>query len=579
MTAFPVAIDDHEFLVDLEQYETASIEAIREQADASREFGEQSLNPVDLWRRSVDDWRFGSGQKHLDKGEALRARFFESKGVDPWERGEISLLPDTSLAFSGGGEQCLVVGDRLYFHSGGTTISYTTDLATSTATGVFPSAVLHMATDGFNIYCMTQSHGLYFVTRNNDTPALLNNVLGDKVWYVMGRLLVAAGPDLYNITDVSDTTTPEPMTPGTINSDFRWTACGEGGSFIYIAGFSGDTSLVYRVSIRQDGIELGAPTVAAPLPDGEVCYSIQGYVGVVALGTDRGVRLADPSKGYLDYGPLAETGSRVEAMEPQGRFLWFGWPDFDGSSTGLGRMDLSTFLPERGIASPFASDLMAGAQGAVKSAATFLGKRVFSVSGSGVFAESDGLVSSGWLRSGKVTFGLPDEKAFEFLRIRSEPLPAGASVGYTVAVDGAQIVSAAFSGDGGTGTDPEVELGGVQGDVVTLELTLNAGTGGSPVVTRWTMRALPIPRRGVLYNVPLILREDVTGLNGRRVQLDPEAEYGFLLSKVGRSVTYREGSRQHRAYVDAVRRGPQLSLTKHNDGFQGLVTVRLRVFE
>lgn len=99
----PVAIDDHPYLCDPD-YERATVQVIRQQADQSFEPGEQSLTPLGLWRRSQESWHHGAGQPFLDGRTGLSAysqinadpeRFRASKGTDPWTHGQISLLHPT----------------------------------------------------------------------------------------------------------------------------------------------------------------------------------------------------------------------------------------------------------------------------------------------------------------------------------------------------------------------------------------------------------------------------------------------------------------------------------------------------
>lgn len=99
---FPCAIDGHNFVCEA-GYERTTVDVIRQQSDASSEPGEQSLSPYGLWRRSQESWHHGAGQSFLDGKDEKAAdphRFRSSKGIDPWTRGEISLLHPTLKAWS-----------------------------------------------------------------------------------------------------------------------------------------------------------------------------------------------------------------------------------------------------------------------------------------------------------------------------------------------------------------------------------------------------------------------------------------------------------------------------------------------
>lgn len=584
--AFPVAIDGHEFLVDLERYESASIEVIRQQADGSSEFGEQSLNPLDLWRRSVDDWRFGSGQRWLDRSDSVRQRFFESYGVNPWDRGELKLANNVAdgPGFTTAGSRAVRSGNyivTLHPTDNNRLIYIAPDFTFTTSHALVGEVIRDFASDGLTVYIATDQNVYKMVDVGQSSTALtlaVNvNLNPKRVWFALGRILFAQGPELWNIIgDPND----YQITPSFLPDDWVWTAAGSSDGSVYVSGDSGDgaTSVIYKSALAADGTKLNIASVAAPLPTGEQCLDILEYVGVVALGTTRGIRLATPTQaGHLQYGPLAETPYPVRAMEASGRFLWFG------QKGGVGRMDLSTFIPDRLLASPYTLDDYAidPALDVTGVVALENGGRLGFVGGNTVFfSNASTHVLQGQVRSGKLTFGLPDRKALEKLQIRCEPLPAGTSVDWAVEADGVQVASGTLSGTGTTGFDPEVSLGGAACDSAELILTLKTTNSSvTPLLYRWTLRAHPMPRAGLQFSVPLILREDVTGLNGRRVQMDPEAEYTFLLSLLGKAVTFQEAGRTRRAYLDQVRRGPELSLTKRNDGFQGTATVVLRSFD
>lgn len=90
----PVTLNGQDLLIDPPEADTLPV--VREQADTSSQPGEQSLNPRGLWRRSQESWHHGAGQSFLDSMEDRDPyRFRNSKGIDPWTRGELSLLNET----------------------------------------------------------------------------------------------------------------------------------------------------------------------------------------------------------------------------------------------------------------------------------------------------------------------------------------------------------------------------------------------------------------------------------------------------------------------------------------------------
>jgi hypothetical protein len=68
----------------------------KDQFDNSREPGEQSL--TGWWLRSQSSFHGGAGIKFYDPsaGESIAYRYFDSQGVNPWVKGQVTLLRDTT---------------------------------------------------------------------------------------------------------------------------------------------------------------------------------------------------------------------------------------------------------------------------------------------------------------------------------------------------------------------------------------------------------------------------------------------------------------------------------------------------
>jgi hypothetical protein len=68
----------------------------KDQFDNSREPGEQSL--TGWWLRSQSSFHGGAGIKFFDPsaGESIGYRYFDSQGVNPWVKGQLTLLRDTT---------------------------------------------------------------------------------------------------------------------------------------------------------------------------------------------------------------------------------------------------------------------------------------------------------------------------------------------------------------------------------------------------------------------------------------------------------------------------------------------------
>lgn len=551
-----VSLAGRGFMVDLEAggdgFSRRSIPLLRNQANTGEQFGEGSLNPEELWRRSQDSWDHGAGQTYLDRADSDRRRFRSSKGIDVWTRWAMSLLPDTAnkRASVNTNLALIPVGSFLYA-TDGTGLVHTTSLAGTptftSVTGLPAAAPSSVTSDGFNVYTAHATSGISLTTRGAATAAVYNTLASTLLGYVKGRLMVANGPSLYNVVSG--------VVPAALythpNTDFTWVGFAEGQTAIYAAGFSGDKSLIYRTAVRADGTALDTPIVAGELPDGEIVRSIIGYLSFVLLGTDMGVRFCSTdAAGNLNIGSLIKTAQPVRCFEGQDKYVWYGWSNYDNLSTGLGRMDLSTFITP--LTPAYASDLMVTGQGAVTSVATFGGVRVFTVSGVGVVAEVAERVPTGTLDTGLISYGLSDQKVAVYADVRLSDMRGSNSA--SLSVDGAAFTQIGATRLGAT-DDMPFEAGQVSGEQFELRSTLTRDatvlTAG-PVVSRLTLRSYPKPQRGEIFTVPLLLHENLRDRTDSEVRIDVGAALQDILrlQETRSLVVYQVGSESHTVLVD-----------------------------
>ena len=576
-----VAINGRPYKAYQELHQRRFTDLIRQQADTAEEPTERSLNPEDLWRRSQDDWVLGSGQSFYDDRESARKRYHDSRGVTPWERGEISLLPDVSRidSLSGTIGKAVLAQGSIWVNRGNRLGVYDLDSGSWSETSTVDHTIRDIATDGTNVYIAQRNDAatdgtVEVISEGSTTPATLNDVIPDRVAYERGRLMVSAAWAIFNIMDVSTTDSPPSLTAAAINEHWEWTAFGSGMANIYVAGHSDQLSMIYRISIREDGTALTAPVAATQMPDGEFVTAISSYMGVILLGTTRGLRIALPQGGSLQYGPAIETDKPVQAMEGQGRFVWFGG---DGA---LHRADLSRFLPPpMNLAPASAPDVEAPTSGAVTSIFTIDDRPLFVVEDSGIYhQDASGYIDDGWLTSGKISFGLADPKQFLYLDASAE-IQGDDTVEVDLAVDGS-----AFSHIGTLNATTPTESFEIEetGERAEVRLRLISADGSTtPVVTRFTLRALPVPRRTESIQVVLDLSRSLVALNGSVNFRDVWAEFTSLqdLVRSGEPVTYQEFDRSWRASVENVQWGPQLQVDKDSTVWEGPCQVTLKVYE
>lgn len=583
-----VAIDSRPYVVDFsvdtrrDEFRHRSIPLLRPQADTSNLPGEGSLNPAALWRRSVESWHKGAGQVYFDRTDSDSDRFRSSKGVDVWTRWQLTLLPATGSRLSSANTNLYmaVAGSDIYICDG-TALKFTANITTAspsytTVTGTGAAAPTSIASDGYNVWTAHAANGLYTTTRGAAAATQLvtsalsaNSVVG----YVKGRLMLSKDNAVYNITSTAPAVLPAALMTQA-NTDFVWVAFAEGPNSIYMAGYSGDKSLIYRTAVVADATSLAAPTVAGELPDGEIVRSIQGYLGFLVIGTDTGFRLAEiDSNGNLNIGARVATASPVRCFEPQDRFVWYGLTNYDASSTGLGRMDLSVL---NDTAPAYASDLMVAGQGTVQAVVTFQNVRVLSVSGLGVYVETTDKLASGTLDSGLISFGISDPKVPVFLDVTTAPL-VGSYVS-SLALEGGTFDQVGTSSTAGSVTG-EYPLPQTMAHNFELRVELDRSGSDSttgPTFYRQTLRANPTSRSGFDILVPVRLHETVL-VGDAEYDLVPSVELAALdeLRTSRRVVTYQEGGQSYAVTVENLDWIPE-SIGRTGTELNGCLVVHLK---
>lgn len=586
---FHVALNGRGYMLDLESdlFRHVSIPVTRTQADTSSTPGESSLSRDAAWRATQETWHKGAGQVQWDRADSDPARFRSSKGIDVWTKWQFSLLPATDQKRVSADTvlNLAVAGSYLYL-SDGQQVYRTQDITVDSPT--WTSSVIHngeaattvesITSDGFTVYAALGTNGIHTTERGAATSTHYSALQATLVSYMKGRLMAALTNAIYNVTAGGAAPAALLTHP---NTDFRWVGFAEGLGQIFAAGFSGDKSYIYRTSVKADGTALDVPVVAGELPDGEIVRSIYGYLGFIVIGTDKGIRFAvvDDTAGNLTIGGLIQTSSAVRCFEGQDRFVWFGWTNYDSSSTGLGRMDLSVFTGP--LTPAYASDIMAGTtttsvQGNVLSVATFQNRRVYSVSGIGVFAEESTKVASGEIRSGLITFGLSDTKTALQLDIRHQALN-GSHEAFLSANSGSFVSLGSHSTVGAMGSVHSTNNTRGETFEIRHDLARSAtDTTLGPVLTRHTLKSYPAPERSDSLFVPLLLHKKVQTLANDHFYYDVDAELDFLYSirDSGQPVTYQELSNSYSVFIDEVEpRAYQIN----EDGSAWNMTVALKL--
>ena len=550
------------------------------------------LLPQEVWRQQTQSWHLGAGQTNLDRDSALPARFNDSFGVDPWTQWRLSLLPSTtkltSPTLSGetwltnyNGTLAVINGQAIYWYSNiasgpsGSTVVHSGD------------AIVDVADSGQIVTTLHASGRVYTTEGPTGTPAYARTYTGANFIQWCKDFLIVGQTNKLSDATVSGAGTLVYTHP---IASFRWVDACAGNSCIYVLGGAADNYVVHRINIKSDGTGLSPAIVAATLPDGEIGYSIQSYLGFVFIGTNKGIRVAQEANtsGDLTLGPLIPTPAPVYCFEGQDRFVWYGNNAMDGSYAtntvdsslfptspvcGLGRMDLSVSTVSA-LSPAYANDIWASNVSGhiVHSVMTFNGKRVFSVNDVGVYYEADTLVSAGWLEQGTVSYSVEDPKTG--LYVQAKYLPLVGSIGVDVSYDNTSYVRLVNLEIEDSIRSGNVSLDGAQFSRADFRYLLKQGTStDGPTLTRFELRSIPVKGRSSKWTIPIMNYEQVE-IDGVPVQRNPLAVLENLMDLVETSAVfiYQESGKSYTVHVADFQWTPE-KLTMDGKCWQGIFTI------
>jgi hypothetical protein len=569
---------------------------VRDSQDTSTAPGEAAINPGGLWRRGQDSWHLGAGQQYADTAESKDYMFYKSKGINPWVKGQLSLLNTTLLSKgSTATSQHMVVQDgRIYASLNGdvfySTNPYSTSATWTPCTGEQAGSVQAMATDGNDIYLAFPSDGV----RKIDTsvnPSLISNTRfntgtgsASHDYYMLafakGYMFGAHDQNLRQISGEGATTDRITID----DPDWRWVGVATGQNAVYAAGYVGKKSLIYKITIKTDGT-LDDGVVALELPTGEVVTAISGYLGFILIGTNQGVRFCSTdTNSNLVAGQLIPTAGPVYKFSSYDRFVWFTYSHYDSTSGGLGRLDLSVFTSPNTPA--YATDLMYSSTNDVTNVVVFADavsgvyKHVFMVSGVGIVAEDSGnLVATGEIETGTWRWGIPDRKFIAKIDTRSTPL-VGSITTYMKLNDAEYQEIGVWD----TGNDIENAFDGSDDKAIEASFKFalarsSTATSTGPTFTRWMARAYVAPFRSQVFIVPILLHQSIN-VRGKEYYYNVEEQQSFFddLIDSPRIVTLQIGNFTHSVIVEDLA-WDSSDAQGNTWQFNGTLTVTLRSVE
>jgi hypothetical protein len=130
--------------------------------------------------------------------------------------------------------------------------------------------------------------------------------------YTKERIVMCVNDNIY---EISSSATSLPSAVYSHNDpDHIFTSITSSGAAIYIAGYSGIQSNIYKFTLSTAGAmpTLTSAITAAELPVGEKVFKISYYLGNMAIGTSEGMRMADASQ--LDGSVIDTSGQHLVWM-------------------------------------------------------------------------------------------------------------------------------------------------------------------------------------------------------------------------------------------------------------------------
>lgn len=286
----------------------------------------------------------------------------------------------------------------------------------------------------------------------------------------------------------------------TLPDGFQVGQIAELGPYIYFTAFRNSRSVIYCYPGTDSSGNTVTPFIAVNLPGGDQAISMTPFqgvgflIGVRRLGTmgtntaGKSViyRAFPASSGHLDLTRILTFGQddgRDYASHMGFTYAdacYFGWSWADSTSSGLG-----VYIPDSGA---YARHLDANVAGVIADGATYRGRRIFTVDGTGVYVEQTTFVSSGYIQSSLMDWNIDGPKLLMRAEAGFKNLPLGTSVEIDYSTDeGTTWVPAAVATSGELAT---ASLNGVKANVAEYQVIMTSAGLSTPILKKAGLAAL-----------------------------------------------------------------------------------------
>ncbi len=431
----------------------------KEQFDNQTEPGEQSL--TGWWIRSQQSFHGGDGITFYEPAQTAanspaHFRYADSKGVNVWEQGQVTLLNNvdqghntTGVIKSNGRPDQQIRAIKWGTNSGVLLMDeYDVDKISSNGTVTHfidynsgDAPVYAITDDGTFAYWITNtstkktvykkpltgtSASTADVTKMFDEVGTIANATME---YVKERIVLCADNKVYEFAP-SATAMPTALYthPSTTHV---YTSVAASGPAIYVAGYNGIQSTIIKFTLSTAGVmpTLTSAITAAELPVGEIVHKIHYYLGYMMIGTNKGIRVATVSDqdGSLSYGPLiVETTQPCYDFTSRDHYVWCATGV--AGEPGVIRIDLSLEIEPLRFA--YANDLYySGVTGHQTTGCAFAAETdqlmfctaaTTSTVGYVYYEDESELMPSGYLTTGYIRYNTLEPKNFKRLVARGD---------------------------------------------------------------------------------------------------------------------------------------------------------------
>lgn len=638
--SYDLSIDNIPFILKIDNqnpYRRETAQYKKDQFDNSQEPGEQSL--TGWWVRSQTSWHNGAGIEFYEPGtdyQHVSHRYYDSRGVDVWNIGELRLHKDIFHAYTGaaginaatgndGTNDVLVSGDangilKKITLSGNSSASTSNYVAPSTS---YPDG--HSGSD-YPFYSVTTDGSTYYAACSRCVhKGTIGTAASDDVFfkhhassttnafvkYVKGFVLLGTDNKV-GVLDTTAAATSGTHTTGAadalsnskthINSSWAWNDATASPNAVFISGNGGNNGEVWKASFDDttNTLDMAGAVMVLSLADSEKIKSIHFYLGYLVIGTNEGVRVCPVGNdGNPILGPLlVETKYPVNGFTERGNYIYAATKVDEGAYTNgiLIRIDLSQQFDDGTFA--YANDLeYQSALDADSSECTEvysikdpdgIDRLVMVIQEDGTAGElqvehTTNYRSSGWLQTGKIRYGTVEPKFFKYLQTRGLVATGDSIAVQTIDNAGNEYdiitLDAVSLGENVALNQP---VGGQE--FISVKYTLNNGSPITdyPVLQSYQLKSIPGVPRQRMYQYPLSCFDiemdkynSQFGYIGRAYDVVNRLEDLEITGDFVAIQDFRTGE-AYQGVIEEVRFTNESSPDKDSNGFGGVLLITVR---